>query len=152
MKKYFFILVIILCLLMIGCTDGSLSGSKPPKVYIKISDTQYETVLGTYCWKECADTVGPVQLFEGKEPIKVNPGEEITIIMDYEPKPSESHLSIVNEKSDSIKTEVLSKENEFSAPSEKGIYYYSYGVWWMDEEEEHVSHGDAFYAFAIEVE
>jgi len=47
--------------------------------------------------------------------------------------------------------EVLIEENSYIAPIRKGTYYYSYGVWWMDDKEENVSHGDAFYAFVLEV-
>ncbi|MBO1910880.1 hypothetical protein J4G37_39565, partial [Microvirga sp. 3-52] len=48
------------------------------------------TVLGTYCWKSmCVDTVGPQELLDGKDPVKVKAGEEIVIVMDYNPKPNE---------------------------------------------------------------
>ena len=47
--------------------------------------------------------------------------------------------------------EVVVKDNHFTAPTQKGVYYYSYGVWWMDGKEENLSHGDAFYAFVLEV-
>lgn len=33
--------------------------------------------------------------------------------------------------SESNENEVLMEENSFSAPTRKGVYYYSYGVWWM---------------------
>ncbi|KKI89294.1 hypothetical protein WQ54_27395 [Bacillus sp. SA1-12] len=132
-----------------GCSKEGMSGEKPPEVYIKIGNEKYETKLGTYCWKGvCADTAGPVDLLKGKEPIKVIPGEKIFFIMDYEPKPNEFHLIQINEKNEN---EILVKENGFSAPTQKGVYYYSYGVWWMDEKEENLSHGDAFYAFVLEV-
>lgn len=32
------------------------------------------------------------------------------------------------------------------------VKVYDYGVWWMDEKEENLSKGDAFYAFVLEVE
>ncbi|MBO1515471.1 hypothetical protein I7822_28055 [Metabacillus sp. BG109] len=132
-----------------GCSKERMSGEKPPEVYIKIGNEKYETKLGTYCWNgTCADTAGPVELLKGKEPINVNPGEKISFIMDYEPKPNEFHLIQISE---SKENEVLVKENGFSAPTQKGVYYYSYGVWWMDEKEENLSHGDAFYAFVLVV-
>ncbi|WP_251513244.1 hypothetical protein [Oceanobacillus luteolus] len=70
-------------------------------------------------------------------------------MMNYEPKPNEFHVLQVSE---SDEAEVSVKDNSFSAPLQNGIYYYSYGVWWMDEQEENVSNGDAFYNFVIEVE
>jgi len=68
--------------------------------------------------------------------------------MDYEPKPNEIHVSQINNNKE---TEVQAENNRFSAPMEKGIYYYSYVTGWMDEKQENVSNGDAVYAFVIEV-
>lgn len=48
-------------------------------------------------------------------------------------------------------TDVLVEDNHFTAPMEKGVYYYSYGVWRMDKKEANVSNSDAFYAFVLEV-
>lgn len=149
MNKYFFILVVLLVLIIGGCSKEGMSGEKPPEVYIVIDDEKFETKLGTYCWTGgCADTVGPEELLKEKEPIEVIPGEKITLIMDYEPKPSEFYLNQINRN---IESEVFIEENGFTAPIQKGIYYYSYGVWWMDEKKDNLSHGDAFYAFALEV-
>ncbi|MDN3015598.1 hypothetical protein PH210_05165 [Paenibacillus sp. BSR1-1] len=149
MNKSLFILLFLFGLTIMGCSKEGMSGEKPPEVYIKIGNVKYETKLGTYCWKgTCVDTAGPVDLLKGKEPIKVNPGERISFIMDYEPKPNEFHVSQISE---SIENEVLVKDNSFSVPIQKGVYYYSYGVWWMDEKEKNLSHGDAFYAFVLEV-
>ncbi|WP_372660974.1 hypothetical protein [Cohnella sp.] len=124
-------------------------GEKPPNVMIEIEDQKYETILGTYCWSTgCVDTIGPVELLEGETPISVKPGVVIKFVMDYEPKPNQFHVTQINEDK---RTEVELKGNRISAPIQKGIYYYNYGVWWMDEEVENVSHGDAFYNFVIEV-
>lgn len=57
-----------------------------------------------------------------------------------------SPLSSKSPKTKKI-TEVAVKDNTFQAPIQKGTYYYSYGVWWMDEKEANVAHGDAFYYF-----
>ncbi len=83
-----------------------------------------------------------------KEPIQVKAGEQITLNMDYTPKPNEIHLSQI-ENDDEVEIEV--NHNQFIAPNEKGTYFYVYSVWWIDEEDENLSHGDAFYAFALEV-
>lgn len=60
--------------------NRSLSGDRPPNVNIKVNGEKYEVKLGSYCWgsdgtTECADTVGPVELLEGEEPIQVQDGE-----------------------------------------------------------------------------
>jgi len=157
MKKWMLVLLIAISITLTGCgeSDASsmLSGSKPPETVIQIGNETYPTKLGTYCWStsntsECVDTAGPEGLLEGKEPIVVPPGEEITFIMNYEPLPNEVHLAIYNGDKEK---EVKVVNHRFTAPAEKGIYYYSYGVWWMDENEDNVSNGDAFYAFALEV-
>jgi hypothetical protein len=154
MKKYFLYFMALFGLTIMGCSNNNgLSGVKPPKAFIEIDNKKFETTLGTYCWQgdrkaECVDTGGPVELLEGKGPIKVKSGENITFVMDYEPKPNEFHVvQISNNK----ETEVMVKDNRFTAPTQSGVYYYSYGVWWMDEKEANLSHGDAFYAFILEV-
>lgn len=141
-------------LLLLGCSKGEVLEGKPPEAFIKINHDTYETKLGSYCWEgkgvsTCVDTAGPIELLEGKKPIKVKPGERITFVMDYQPKPNETHVVLFHEKEEK---EIGVTDQSFTAPLQKGIYYYSYGVWWMDEKIENLSHGDAFYAFALEVE
>ncbi|WP_010532366.1 hypothetical protein [Lentibacillus jeotgali] len=149
---------LLLVFILSGCNDiilkntdenGELSGDSPPNAYIKVDNNKYSTKLGSYCWKTgCVDKVGPVELLKDKEPIQVRADESITLRMEYSPKPSEIHLSqISNGKENDVKL----KDNQFTAPHEKGIYYYNYGVWWKDEEEESLSHGDASYVFVLEV-
>ncbi|MEB2298889.1 hypothetical protein LAV72_04535 [Lysinibacillus xylanilyticus] len=151
MKKYCLYVVALLVLSITGCSNtNGLSREKPPKVFINIENKKFETTLGTYCWQTgCVDTAGPVELLEGKKPIKVKSGEKITLEMDYESKPNEFYVA---QMSGNKETEVVVKDNRFTAPTQRGVYYYTYGVWWMDEKEANVSNGDAFYAFALEVE
>ncbi|MCA1029769.1 hypothetical protein LCL95_01830 [Bacillus timonensis] len=138
-----------------GCaSSGGMEGEKPPENFVQIGNEKYETILGTYCWKNknkgiCVDTAGPVELLEGKSPIQVKPGQEITFVMNFEPQPNKIHLIQMN---GDVETELTVKANRFTAPTQKGIYFYSYGVWWMDDKESNVSNGDAFYAFALEVQ
>ena len=156
MSRWMFVLVILVGCFLIGCSnnDNEMTREKPPKVLLDIGNEKYETKLGAYCWKEtkkaiCVDTVGPVKLLEGKDPIKVNPGETISFLMDYEPKPTEFAVEqIINNK----ESDVEIKDNQIKAPMQKGVYYYSYGVRWKDENDSNVSNGDAFYAFVIEVD
>jgi hypothetical protein len=124
MNKRLVLLLLIILLTLFGCSNNSIVGKKPPKTLIKIGNETYETTLGSYCWKErCVDTAGPVELLEGKKPIKVKPGEDVTIVMDYEPKPNKFHFTQIHENRE---TEVVLEDNRFAAPTEKGIYYYSY--------------------------
>ena len=162
MRKFSIVTIMCFILILTACngiftknTDGSgnLSGNMPPIVNIEIDGVKHETKLGSYCWEsngkaECVDTAGPVELLANDEPIQIKSGEQITLTMDYTPKPNEIHLSQIK-NNEEIEIEI--KDQKFTASDEKGIYYYSYGVWWMDEKEENVSHGDAFYAFVLEV-
>ncbi|MEH7442563.1 hypothetical protein V7201_09585 [Bacillus sp. JJ1122] len=154
MKKSFLTIALI-GLIISGCANSDSTEEKliPPKAFIEVANERYETILGTYCWSsagqaKCVDKTGPVELLEGSEPIEVNPGESITLIMEYEPKPNKIHVLHI---SNNEETEVKVSNNHFSAPTQKGTYYYSYGARWMDEKKENVSNGDASYVFAIEV-
>ncbi|WHX28116.1 hypothetical protein QNH47_09800 [Virgibacillus halodenitrificans] len=144
-----FIVILLSVFIFIGCNNG-LSGSKPPVVSINVDNKEYDTRLGTYCWNgNCVDTVGPVELLKEKAPVQVHAGEQITLEMEYTPKPNEIYLSQINNGSE---TEIKLNHNQFRAPDKKGTYFYAYSVSWLDEEDENLSHGDAFYAFAIEVQ
>ncbi|MDR9857913.1 hypothetical protein RJP21_30425 [Paenibacillus sp. VCA1] len=134
-------------------TVRELTGGQPPKASIQIGDKLHDTKLGTYCWSSkntstCVDTPGPAELLKNKKPVSVSPGAEIKFVMDYEPLPNKIHLEQLSEGK---YTEIAVIDNTFRAPTQKGIYYFSYGVWWMDEKREHVALGDAFYVFALEV-
>ncbi|WP_077324777.1 hypothetical protein [Virgibacillus siamensis] len=158
MKKFTVVAILLLVFILCGCNgifskntdeNGDLTGDSPPNAYIKIDNKKYDTKLGSYCWTtKCVDKVGPAELLKDKDPIQVQAGESITFGMDYTPKPNEVHLSRI---SNGNETEVEVEDNHFKAPVEKGIYFYAYGVWWMDAEEENLSHGDASYAFVLEV-
>lgn len=160
MKKFVVISVLLLVFIISGCGDTSiennvLSGDTPPNVSIEIDGESYGTILGSYCWdiskekSECVDTAGPIELLKDEEPIQIKAGEQIKLNMDYTPKPNEIHLSKID-NDDEMEVEII--DNQFAAPDEKGTYFYRYSVWWMDEEDEDLSHGDAFYAFAIKVQ
>ena len=148
-RKWLAAIAVLIGLGLSGCSNTELAGGNPPETFIEVGDNMYEAKLGTYCWKNrCVDTVGPMDMLEGQQPIQVKPGETITIVMDYKPQPTEFHVIQVTEDEE---VEVDFQNHRFTAPTEEGVYYYSYDVWWLDEQEENVSHGDAFYAFAVEV-
>ena len=156
MRKCLVILLSVVLCSLVACSNSNndMVSEKLPEAMVKIGDQLYETILGSYCWSEngkatCIDRAGAKELLQDEEPIKVKAGEEIAFIMDYEPQPNKFHVLQMSEN-DEIKINV--RDNLFSAPYQEGIYYYSYGVWWMDEEKENVSNGDAFYNFVIEVE
>lgn len=146
---------ICVLLLLAACASkpARLEGEGPPKATIQAGGRTYETKLGTYCWStssggKCVDAVGPEQLLKGKQPITVKPGAEIAFKIDYEPQPNEFHLSQI---SGSDYADVPLEGQTFRAPSQPGLYYYTYGVWWKDPKDPRVSNGDAFYSFALKV-
>lgn len=158
MKKFTFLIGLCVVLIISGCNgsnnksaDKILSGDKPPNVIVEIDGETYEAILGSYCWDilkgktECIDTAGPVDLLIDKEPVQIKAGEEIKLNMDYTPKPNKIHLSQIKNNDEK---EIEINDHQFTAPDEKGTYFYSFGVWWMDED---VSLGNAYYAFALEV-
>ena len=146
MKKLF--LYLMLALLLVGC--GSVKSSNPPKLTLEINNKIYDTEQGTYCWgNKCVDMIGPEEIMEGKETIKVAPNEEIKLLMKYKPAQIEAHLSHFK---DGIQKEIPMKDYKFNAPSEPGIYYYSASFWWMVPNKPNTSEGDSSYVFAIEVE
>ncbi len=144
MKKIFYITLFSFVLLT-GCGKGTteeFTGNQPPNAEIQIGDEVYETKLGTYCWSSrCVDSIGPVEFLKNEKPITVPPGAVIKFVMDYEPLPNKSFVEQITE--DKKITEVAVNDSTFQAPIQKGTYYYSYGVWWMDEKEANVAHGDA---------
>lgn len=154
MNKWLLSFIVLFVITVVGCSSNELTGSKPPTAMIRIGEEVFPTKLGSYCWtvrnkSTCVDTAGPVELLENDDPILVNPGEEIIFEMDYAPRPDVANVIQVN---GSNETEVVVEDNRFTVPEEKGVYYYSYGVWWMDKKEPNVSNGDAFYSFFVEVQ
>lgn len=133
-----------------------LPGDSPPEVSIEVDGERHGTKLGAYCWDieeegdtsttECVDAAGATELLSDGDAIQVKPGEKVKIEMDYTPKPNEIHLT-QHKPSEEIELD----DDTFTAPDEKGLYYYDYQVWWNDEEDEHISYGDASYAFVLEV-
>ncbi|RUT35832.1 GNAT family N-acetyltransferase [Paenibacillus zeisoli] len=97
----------------------------------------------------CVDSIGPVELLKNEKPIAVAPGAVIKFVMNYEPLPNKS--SVEQFTKDQQITQVAVNNDAFQAPIQKGTYYYSFGVWWMDEKKTNVAHGDAFYNFVLEV-
>src|SRR5690606_3238558 len=147
MKKLWFLTILLV--ILAGCnpfgSDSSeLKGDKPPNAFIEIDGKRYDTVLGTYCWKNgCVDTASAKDMLKNESPIPVEPGTKMTFEMDYEPMPKEVHL---NQTSEDGEIEVAVTDYTCAAPNEKGLYFYDYGVWWSEGD---VSDGDAFYAFAL---
>ncbi|MGM0804098.1 MAG: hypothetical protein ACQET8_05115 [Bacillota bacterium] len=155
MRKIILTLTIAL-LVLVGCSkdsNGEMRGKKPPTAFAVIGNEKHVMKLGSYCWKSnfssiCVDSAGPIELVSNEKPIQVRSGAEISFAMKGDSKPNEYHLSQFHEENE---RKIDVRTNTFIAPDTLGTYVYGYSVWWMSEEKENVSDGDALYAFAIEV-
>lgn len=154
-KRLMVSMIIVAILLIYVCYSNiSYVTGKPPKLKIIVGDHMYDTKLGTYCWKglmshKCVDTAGAVELLDGEKPILVHQNEKIEIRVKSDLKPDEYSLTVFNEGAEKS---VKIKKFLFSAPKEKGIYYYAFSAWWMDENRQNIANGDAYYAFVLKVE
>lgn len=155
MKKYMMLCVGIL--LLVGCSNNTEFGSNPPKVTVEVDGETYDTELGSYCWQggakgsgECVDKAGPEELLNGKQPIVVQPEDELAIQVDLKRQPDEVELEQVkNNQSTNISG---FKNMRFTTPKEKGTYFYAFRADWTNQKEKNTSDGDAWYAFHIRVE
>ncbi|WP_338838920.1 hypothetical protein WDR10_06245 [Kurthia gibsonii] len=155
MKKYMMLCVAIL--LLVACSNNTELGSNPPKVTVEVDGENYETELGSYCWQggttgsgECVDKAGPKELLNGKQPIVVQPEDELAIQVDLKRQPDEVELEQVkNNQSTNISG---FKNMRFTTPKEKGTYFYAFRADWANQKEKNTSDGDAWYAFHIRVE
>ncbi|MFJ7666590.1 hypothetical protein ACIQXI_05745 [Lysinibacillus sp. NPDC097195] len=146
--KWIIYVVVLLGACLSGCANTTLQGDSPPKVVIDIANVSYPTKLGTYCWQEkCVDTSGPIDMLKESEPMKVRTGETIKLKMEVELPPTSMELSILNENEEKISMEL--QDFHFAAPTQKGIYYFSFSLRWQKD---NISIGDALYAFALEVD
>lgn len=155
MKKYMMLCVAIL--LLVGCSNNTELGSNPPKVTVEVNGENYETELGSYCWQggatgsgECADKAGPEELLNGKQPIVVQPEAELAIQIDLKRQPDEVELEQVKNKQSTAITDF--KNMRFTAPKEKGTYFYAFRADWANQKEKNTSDGDAWYALHVRVE
>ncbi|TYS68854.1 hypothetical protein FZC76_07915 [Sutcliffiella horikoshii] len=134
MRLLVFGLGVGMLLILAGCAgmSGAVDSDRmtPPEAVVIVDEDTYETVRGSYCWSNnrqgvCEDHSGSVDLLADKEPIIVAPGEEITIDIPDGPEPSEYSVdfSLTNQYENFV---VLAVNNKFSAPTEEGLYYFSY--------------------------
>ncbi|WP_052461619.1 hypothetical protein [Sporosarcina koreensis] len=161
MKKILMTLTLVSALLTAGCQQPfsdsrTLSGSEPPPVQVETDSGLHDADLGTYCWSQkngsgmCVDAAGAIDSLAGQPPIHVVPGETVRLLMDYEPKPT--NLTLRQTTPDRRESKVALDGLEFKTPDAPGLYYYDFSAWWMDEDEEDVSNGDAHYSFLIQVQ
>lgn len=160
MRKTFVIgsILFLVCILS-GCNNTNentvLLGDKPPKMTIEVKGEEYNSQLGSYCWNvsesisesrtECLEIMVPL---ENGQRIAASVDEEISLTFKSAPAPDKAYL--IQNPGDDV-TEVKLNENQFTAPDEKGVYYYVYSVEWLNKDEEKVSNGSVDYGFILDV-
>ncbi|USB31830.1 hypothetical protein [Paenibacillus sp. YPG26] len=122
----------------------------PPLPRVTSRTSPIKVTQSSYCWGKlgCADYVGGRTLLEGEKPTVVGAGERVYISYDYKPAPKVLNLHQL--KDNDTPVPVLLKEGYFSAPLEKGTYYYHVSAVWASGVGDYSS-GDTSSVFVIEV-
>lgn len=124
-----------------------------PKAQVIVANKSYPVYMGSYCWRglesqsKCVNSLGAVKLARSKKVISVNSGERVKLNIVSHLKPNETSLYLVNGNKEK---NIILKKNVFTAPLEKGTYYYTYGAWWAPDNKI-ISYGNIFYIFALTV-
>lgn len=159
MRRYY--LTILLCLAVLSSVsyiktlvdNKSKLAASAPETKVVVNQKTYGAHMASYCWmgldnqSKCVNTLGATDLLKEKRKIKVKRGEKVSLIVRSHLKPNETSLYLVN---GGTQKNVKLINNTFTAPTERGTYYYTYGAWWM-KSDKILSHGDVFYVFALKV-
>lgn len=71
-------------------------------------------------------------MLNGTAPAVINPGDRVSIALDYEPLPSKVSVSEIREDNVYVPVDLLN--GAFEAPKKKGVYYYLYEATWLTED------------------
>ncbi|MZQ80622.1 hypothetical protein GQF01_00435 [Paenibacillus sp. 5J-6] len=121
----------------------------PPLPSVTSGKTQIRVIQSSYCWGNlgCADYVRGNAMLKEIIPTPVNPEEDIKVSFANIPAPSGLDIhQFVDKKS----MKIPMKYGSFSAPKEKGVYYYGIFAFWTTDDGK-FSKGDTSSVFAIEV-
>lgn len=108
--------------------------AKPPLPVISAGAAGIPAVQASYCWDYlgCADTAIGEQMYDGQTLTVVQPGERIDTVLNYEPQPSSV---VVAKVTDGYAYDpVPLTDGVFTAPGEKGVYYYLYTANWTTDD------------------
>ncbi|MBU9711942.1 hypothetical protein [Evansella tamaricis] len=132
----------------------------PPEIGIEVSGVKYKLFIGDVSWFYDGEETfyyytmsGAFQypwLFEayGIKPIEVSAGTELTFLYEYKP---EKYRYILWEHKDSSNIKEL-VELSLIVPEERGTYYYSLQVHWLNEIPDQLSINHVNYYFSLEVD
>ncbi|MDA5110452.1 hypothetical protein O3V59_19050 [Brevibacillus thermoruber] len=120
---------------------------KPRIPKVVSGNTMINVKQASYCWTGgCADTIGLPALLKGVTPTKVRPNQELFIMFDDQPQPTQIFVKRL------VSNQWVGDEavdGSFFAPDMPGVYYYSIFARWLDNQENTI--GEAAYAFVIEI-
>lgn len=127
--------------------ESNLPQELPTPTIQSESGISIPAIQGSYCWGGmCADYAGDVELLEGKVPVSVLVGENISIHLSTDVPPNEFTLvEYVNGEARPISL----REGSFQFAQEKGTHYYGAFVGWSSPKNSQVSLGDTSFAFVI---
>jgi hypothetical protein len=129
--------------------DGGELGETPPQPLIKAGEKALTVYQSSYCWSTvCADYVDPEDMLKDKPMEQVESGAPISFVFKNVKQPTE--INVTRSQNGTFTQEALIG-NSFTAPKEKGIYYYSLSAYWLKDKEKRISEGDSSYVFVIEV-
>ena len=172
MGKTKIISLILISIFLVGCTKNveedlpkeppmkiSNEIGNPPNIFIVFDDHGTPVTLDKYCWNEeendktCSiEPTPPEELLRGETHLSVAQGAELSFSFPA-PYPSSSateplqpdKIELIQTKKDETSTFEV-KNDEFKAPNEKGVYYYSTILTFYEDIK-----GEAIYAFSLSV-
>ncbi|MDW2885381.1 hypothetical protein [Exiguobacterium artemiae] len=132
MKKRFWLVLLLVVGLMLYLE--SFRGT-PPEPDVSVNGTDIAVTSGSSCWKsllnsKCIDlseTI-PLDMTAEQTPTIVKPGEKIDVAFNDGPSPTRIKAEQW-QKGDTKKT-IRLKNEQITAPSQKGLYIYHVYAWW----------------------
>ncbi|WP_141992578.1 hypothetical protein [Bacillus sp. B4EP4a] len=147
-KKYFFAILMLFLLIVVGCSNETKE--EPPEAIVKINDENIETARGTYQWEKkrllsnttvIADAAAPIQIAED---MKAKIVEQSSVANVEFNDGSQPQLQAYLWEGEKRGEELPLNQHHITLPSEKGKYVIEINAKW--------SNGDSSYTFVIEVQ
>lgn len=146
MKKYFVIVIILMCVTLFGCSIPNFSKEKqiPTSGTIIVQQTEYEMIPGNYKWSgkktkiNSMDDLSVSELAKRFDTLKLDKNEEIELVIEDSPD-----LTIYEWNEDGDFNEIFLKESKIKVSSNNGYYIYEVLGKWPD--------GEASYIFDVQV-
>lgn len=147
-KKYFFTILMLFLLIVVGCSNETKE--EPPEAIVKINDENIETARGTYQWEKkrllsnttvIADAAAPFQIAED---MKAKIVEQSSVANVEFNDGSQPQLQAYLWEGEKRGEELPLNQHYITLPSEKGKYVIEINAKW--------SNGDSSYTFVVEVQ